>query len=35
MGVVSSTKGSDRARFNAISAEVEGCAARVATGVRP
>jgi 2-polyprenyl-6-methoxyphenol hydroxylase-like FAD-dependent oxidoreductase len=33
MRVMSSTTGSDRARFNAISAEVEGCAASAATGV--
>jgi hypothetical protein len=34
MGVLSSTNRSDRARFNAISVVVEGCTARVATGVR-
>ncbi len=34
MRVLSSANGWDRARLNAISAEVEGCAARVGTGVR-
>ncbi len=34
MGVVTSAKGSERARLNAISVEVEGCGARLATGVR-
>lgn len=34
MRVLSSTNGSDRALFDAISAEVEGCTAHVASGVR-